>query len=121
VMAPQHALAESIDDDVVLRETRGEVQAALATLSRAEREVLGLAYWYGLTQSDIAAVLDIPCGTVKSRTFSALARLREALSQVPELTVSTRGDQQPPPAPDLARRHCGRHDLSAAGTGLTTI
>ena len=84
VMAPQHALAESIDDDVVLRETRGEVQAALATLSRAEREVLGLAYWCGLTQSEIARVLDIPPGTVKSRTFSALARLRKALGRVPE-------------------------------------
>jgi RNA polymerase sigma factor (sigma-70 family) len=113
VMAPQHALAESIDDDVVLRETRGEVQAALATLSRAEREVLGLAYWCGLTQSEIAAVLDIPCGTVKSRTFSALARLREALSEVPELTASTRGDQARPGPPALPRRNAEPPQLPA--------
>ena len=58
---------------------RWEVQAALATLSKAEREVLGLAYWGGMTQSEIATALGIPAGTVKSRTFSALARLREAL------------------------------------------
>jgi RNA polymerase sigma factor (sigma-70 family) len=91
VMAPQHAVAESVDDDVVLREARGEVQAALATLSRAEREVLGLAYWCGLTQSEIATALGIPTGTVKSRTFSALARLREALSQVSEQTAVYQG------------------------------
>jgi RNA polymerase sigma-70 factor, ECF subfamily len=76
VMAPP---AESTEDDVALREARREAQAALSTLSRAEREVLELAYWGGLTQSEIAAALGIPSGTVKSRTFTALARLREAL------------------------------------------
>jgi RNA polymerase sigma factor (sigma-70 family) len=86
VMEPQAGVAESFDDDVALREARGEVQGALATLSRAEREVLGLAYWGGLTQAEIATALGIPCGTVKSRTFNALSRLREALSQGPELT-----------------------------------
>jgi RNA polymerase sigma factor (sigma-70 family) len=87
VTAPLAVVAESVDDDVAVREARGEVQAALATLSRAEREVLGLAYLCGLTQSEIATALGIPSGTVKSRTFSALARLREALSQGPELTA----------------------------------
>ncbi len=87
VIAPQAVVAESADDDVVLREARGEVQAALATLSQAEREVLDLAYWGGLTQSEIATKLGIPSGTVKSRTFSALRRLREALSQGHELTA----------------------------------
>ncbi len=91
VMAPQAVVAESADDDVALREARREVRAALATLSSAEREVLDLAYWGGLTQSEIATALGIPPGTVKSRTFNALARLREALSQGPELTaVSSR-------------------------------
>ena len=86
---PRGFVAEG-DDGVVLRETQGEVKAALATLSKAEREVLGLAYWGGLTQSEIATALGIPAGTVKSRTFSALARLRVALSQTRELTASTR-------------------------------
>jgi RNA polymerase sigma-70 factor (ECF subfamily) len=79
VMAPQAAVAGSTDDDAVLREARREARAALSTLSRGEREVLELAYWGGLTQSEIAAALGIPPGTVKSRTFTALARLREAL------------------------------------------
>ncbi|HET6643832.1 MAG TPA: sigma-70 family RNA polymerase sigma factor [Gaiellaceae bacterium] len=80
VMAPQ-AVAESTDDDVALREARREAHAALSTLTRAEREVLELAYWGGLTQSEIATALGIPSGTVKSRTFTALARLREALGE----------------------------------------
>ncbi len=90
VTATQAVLAESVEDDVALREAQGKVRAALAKLSSAEREVLYLAYWFGLTQSQIASALGIPSGTVKSRTFSALARLRKALSQVPELTPSTR-------------------------------
>jgi RNA polymerase sigma factor (sigma-70 family) len=87
-MAPLPASAESTEDDVALREERRNVQAALATLSRAEREVLELAYWGGLTQSEIATALGIPSGTVKSRTFTALARLREALSRGAELTAA---------------------------------
>ena len=82
-MEPPAFAAESTED-VALRNAQGEVHAALATLSRAEREVLGLAYWGGLTQSEIATALGIPSGTVKSRTFSALARLRQALTEVPE-------------------------------------
>jgi RNA polymerase sigma-70 factor (ECF subfamily) len=71
------------DEDVVLREARREVQAALSTLSRADREVLELAYWGGLTQSEIADRLGIPSGTVKTRTFRALTRLRAALCVQP--------------------------------------
>lgn len=80
VMARQ-TVAGSTDDDVALREARREAQAALATLTSAQREVLELAYWGGLTQSEIATALGIPSGTVKSRTFTALARLREALGE----------------------------------------
>jgi RNA polymerase sigma factor (sigma-70 family) len=90
-VAPRAVSAESTDDDVALREARRKVQAALATLSRAEREVVDLAYWGGLTQSQIATRLGIPSGTVKSRTFSALKRLREALSRGPELTAAYQG------------------------------
>jgi RNA polymerase sigma-70 factor (ECF subfamily) len=79
VMTPR---AESTDEGIE-RLARREVQAALSTLTRNEREVLELAYWGGLTQSEIASALEIPYGTVKSRTFTALARLREALGQGP--------------------------------------
>jgi RNA polymerase sigma-70 factor (ECF subfamily) len=88
-LMPDAVVDESFDDDVVLREAREEVRAALATLSKAEREVLGLAYWHGLTQSEIATALAIPHGTVKSRTFSALAHLRESLSQARSAQLPT--------------------------------
>ncbi len=69
---------DGIAEDVVLR---SEVQAALRLLSTAEREVIDLAYWVGLTQSQIATALGIPPGTVKSRTFSALTKLRDVLRE----------------------------------------
>jgi RNA polymerase sigma factor (sigma-70 family) len=75
---------ESADEEVALR---SEVRAALHVLSSAEREVLDLAYWGGLTQSQIATALGIPPGTVKSRTFNALAKLRDALPETTNLTA----------------------------------
>lgn len=55
------------------------VHRALEELPRHEREVLELAYWGGLSQSEVASFLDIPLGTVKTRTRSALSRLSDAL------------------------------------------
>lgn len=55
------------------------VHRALETLSEREREVVELAYWSGLSQSEVASFLDIPLGTVKTRTRSALAHLADAL------------------------------------------
>jgi len=55
------------------------VHRALESLPTKERDVLELAYWSGLSQSEVASFLDIPLGTVKTRTRSALARLAEIL------------------------------------------
>jgi RNA polymerase sigma-70 factor (ECF subfamily) len=52
-----------------------QVHRALAELPDHERSVLELAYWSGLSQSEIASFLDLPLGTVKTRTRSGLARL----------------------------------------------
>jgi RNA polymerase sigma-70 factor (ECF subfamily) len=55
------------------------VHLALQDLPEHERTVLELAYWSGLSQSEVARFLNIPLGTVKTRTRSALARLADVL------------------------------------------
>jgi RNA polymerase sigma-70 factor, ECF subfamily len=51
------------------------VHRAIEELPEHEREVVELAYWSGYSQSEVAGYLNIPLGTVKTRTRSALARL----------------------------------------------
>ena len=55
------------------------VHRALDTLGDSERTVIDLAYFSGLSQSEIADFLQIPLGTVKTRTRSGLAHLADAL------------------------------------------
>jgi RNA polymerase sigma-70 factor (ECF subfamily) len=55
------------------------VHRALAELPERERTALELAYWSGLSQSEISERLDVPLGTVKTRTRAALARLAQML------------------------------------------
>src|SRR3954447_26357720 len=57
------------------------VHRALEELPSREREVVELAYWSGLSQSEVADYLNIPLGTVKTRTRSALARLADVLKE----------------------------------------
>jgi RNA polymerase sigma factor (sigma-70 family) len=57
-----------------------EVRDALNRLPHAQREVLVLAYFGRLTQSEIATHLDVPLGTVKARSFRGLRGLAELLS-----------------------------------------
>lgn len=55
------------------------VHAALEQLPEREQAVLQLAYWSGLSQSEVANFLNVPLGTVKTRTRSGLAHLSELL------------------------------------------
>ena len=58
------------------------VHRAIAELPENERIVLELAYWGGRSQSEIADMLDVPLGTVKTRTRTGLARLADMLEDV---------------------------------------
>lgn len=57
---------------------RTRVRSALGQLPEAQRQVLELAYFRGLSATEIAAELGCPLGTVKSRTAAALSKLRGA-------------------------------------------
>jgi RNA polymerase sigma-70 factor, ECF subfamily len=63
--------------------TAWRVHRALEELSPNERTVIELAYWSGLSQSEIAEFLNIPLGTVKTRTRAALHRLSGLLEEEP--------------------------------------
>ena len=67
------------DEQAEQSDAAWRVHRALEELNPNEREVIELAYWSGLSQSEVASYLGQPLGTVKTRTRSALARLAEVL------------------------------------------
>jgi RNA polymerase sigma-70 factor, ECF subfamily len=74
--------SEAGPDELAEREwLRWRVHSALERLDEKERELIVLAYWRGLSQSEIANHLDIPLGTVKTRTRTALSRLATLLDE----------------------------------------
>lgn len=64
-------------DDAARHERSERMGAALAQLDTHHREVLRLAYFAGLSQTEIAEKLSMPLGTVKSWTRQALSRLTD--------------------------------------------
>jgi len=77
---------EAVEDDLQevieeswLQSRREHVRRALTTLSPDQRQMIELAYYRGLTQTQVASETGVPLGTVKSRTLAAMRRMRDAL------------------------------------------
>jgi RNA polymerase sigma-70 factor (ECF subfamily) len=73
-------------EQIWTRETQTAVRAALAQIPQNQRQVLELAYFMGLSHSQIAAKLDQPLGTVKTRIRLGMQSLRQLLEPYGLLT-----------------------------------
>jgi RNA polymerase sigma factor (sigma-70 family) len=76
------ASAASPEAEVLAGEQRDTLLRALGGLRDEDREVIGARYLLELSEAETAEALDLPTGTVKSRTSRALARLRTALTEL---------------------------------------
>ena len=74
----EHASPEGLEN-VFLQERRERVRGEMAKLPEEQRQVLEMAFYEGLSQSEIAAKAGLPLGTVKTRTLLAMKKLRSAL------------------------------------------
>ena len=79
---------ETPEQDLEGQQRRRYVQQALALLTTEQRKVIALAYFYGLSQSEISDKLNVPLGTVKTRMRLGMIKLREALAPYEEGLVS---------------------------------
>src|ERR1700720_3994908 len=73
-----HTSPEALEN-VFIHERHERVHREMAALPAEQRQVLEMAFYQGLTQSEIAAKAGLPLGTVKTRTLLAMKKLRNAL------------------------------------------
>lgn len=67
----------SPDELAIRSETSAKVREAVGQLSESTQQLIQLAFYQGLKYADIAEILNIPVGTVKSRVFTAMRKLNE--------------------------------------------
>ena len=72
-------------DQTLESETREQVRACVDKLPEFLRQVLVLVYYQGLKYREVAEILDVPVGTVKSRLHTALLKLQESWTEAPSL------------------------------------
>jgi RNA polymerase sigma factor (sigma-70 family) len=81
LLPAQHPQAASLEEVAIAREEERILLARLSLLSEREREVIGLKFAVGMTNREIARILQMPEGTVSSLLHRALRRLRAALNE----------------------------------------
>jgi RNA polymerase sigma-70 factor, ECF subfamily len=77
--APQMRIAENQVSDLFRREQRNRVLAALLRLSPEQQAIIELKFFQEMTFEEIAAILEIPLSTIKSRLYSGLEMLKARL------------------------------------------
>jgi len=77
----QHPQADSLESNTLAHEEERILLAHLSQLSEREREILGLKFVVGMTNREIARILQLPEGTVSSLLYRTLRRLRSALNE----------------------------------------
>jgi len=77
-----HDPADEVVAEVARPAEEASVRAALDTLPQAQRDVIELMYFGGVSQTGVAEALGLPLGTVKSRALLAMRKLRTALVEV---------------------------------------
>ncbi len=78
ILQPQAAIDPRFEEALL----RGEIQQALQMLPVAQRDVIELVFWNGLTRREIAERLSLPLGTVHTRLRLGMDKLRESLRQL---------------------------------------
>jgi RNA polymerase sigma-70 factor, ECF subfamily len=78
---------DSTDAEVERREETRRVRSALDELPADQRQVIELAYFGGLSHSQIAEMLDLPPGTVKGRMRLGLTKMRSALGEAERVAL----------------------------------
>lgn len=80
--------SDDADDRVAARAERARLLEALAALAKGDRDVVILIAWEELSYQEVAAALEIPTGTVRSRLSRARGTLRERLAEIGNESVT---------------------------------